>query len=78
MCLSCLSWCAAQVLAGVEGGGRTLHFNALRREVALASRFNSDRLVQARWFGCSNTSPPENAVSNDPALHLYIPNEDLG
>ena len=37
----------AQVLLGPEMGSRTVHFDALRREVQLAARFNSERLVQA-------------------------------
>ncbi len=37
---------ATQVLQGLDGGGKTVHFEALRREVQLASRFNSERLVQ--------------------------------
>ena len=38
----------AQVLLGPEMGSRTMHFDALRREVQLAARFNSERLVQVR------------------------------
>lgn len=34
-----------QVL-GVDSSAKTMHFEALRREVQLASRFNSERLVQ--------------------------------
>jgi hypothetical protein len=33
-------------------GSRTVHFDALRREVQLAARFNSERLVQARNKHC--------------------------
>ena len=36
----------AQVLLSPEMGSRTVHFDALRREVQLAARFNSERLVQ--------------------------------
>ncbi len=35
-----------QVLLSPEMGSRTVHFDALRREVQLAARFNSERLVQ--------------------------------
>ena len=35
-----------QVLLGMDGSGKAMHFDALRREVQLASRFNSERLVQ--------------------------------
>lgn len=38
--------CNAQVLLSPEMGSRTVHFDALRREVQLAARFNSERLVQ--------------------------------
>lgn len=38
--------CHAQVLLGPEMGSRAVHFDALRREVQLAARFNSERLVQ--------------------------------
>ena len=38
--------CHEQVLLGPEMGSRTVHFDALRREVQLAARFNSERLVQ--------------------------------
>jgi hypothetical protein len=41
--------CLVQVLQGLDGGGKTMHFEALRREVQLASRFNSERLVQVAF-----------------------------
>ena len=44
-----------QVLLGPEMGSRTVHFDALRREVQLAARFNSERLVQARSSGLRHT-----------------------
>ncbi len=34
------------MLLSPEMGSRTVHFDALRREVQLAARFNSERLVQ--------------------------------
>ncbi|EIE21885.1 hypothetical protein COCSUDRAFT_56332 [Coccomyxa subellipsoidea C-169] len=46
---------AVKVLQGLDGGGKTVHFEALRREVQLASRFNSERLVQV--YGASLRDP---------------------
>ncbi|KAK9918851.1 hypothetical protein WJX75_007510 [Coccomyxa subellipsoidea] len=46
---------AVKVLQGLDGGGKTMHFEALRREVQLASRFNSERLVQV--YGASLRDP---------------------
>ena len=51
----------AQVLLGPEMGSRTVHFDALRREVQLAARFNSERLVQARSSGSPYSHPPPSA-----------------
>lgn len=46
---------AVKVLLGPEMGSRTVHFDALRREVQLAARFNSERLVQV--YGASLKDP---------------------
>ncbi|CAK0785369.1 hypothetical protein CVIRNUC_008577, partial [Coccomyxa viridis] len=48
---------AVKVLLGPEMGSRTVHFDALRREVQLAARFNSERLVQARSSGSPYSHP---------------------
>ena len=50
-CLALTPTSLKQVLLGPEMGSLTVHFDALRREVQLAARFNSERLVQ----GCSNS-----------------------
>ena len=46
-----------QVLLGPEMGSRTVHFDALRREVQLAARFNSERLVQVRSSSLYKLAP---------------------
>ena len=54
-----------QVLLGPEMGSRTVHFDALRREVQLAARFNSERLVQVRSSRLSYTHPPALHAGDD-------------